>query len=452
MKLVQMSCRRCGADRLKIDGDLCTCSYCKASYRMEKANEYMEEIKSIFGEALVTQKEEQIANLRRNLWEAVYADNVSSYVVSSCAQKLKDILPEDFQANFCEIAVSGTQKQINAFLNKMSQDECELYADFIADFLLRSLESSNVLSLKDLIRRGLKGDRYTEYITKVENEAERVKGGIYSPQVPRDVFIAYSSKDYKAVNELVEYLEQNKISCFIASRNMRHGRGAVENYVSILKTAMHNCKCVVFLSSDNSRDLDCDALKVELPYIKDCEPEMGRIEYLIDEYSGKTNDSAKVLLKDFFDELERCRSKEDLISRILRYITGLKTNNKNQEKEDTIEKKTKYCVSCGLINPERAKFCMECGGNEFAATKEQYLLIKTEREQRERVAIEKEIEEQKRKTEQARKEKEEQELRKQKADEAARKAREEAELAAVNMFLSQAMAEVKKNDAQGCGI
>lgn len=379
MNLVKLNCKVCGESNLKIDGDSCSCNCCGASYLAERAEKYADEVRKIFGEALAEQKEEQIANCRRNLWKTARAEHVSSTEVLNYARELKKLLPDDFQANFYEVANSGTPRQINSFINKINVDENGIYVADIADFIIRSLESSNVLPLKDLITRGLKGDKYTQYMTKVEDEAAKLKDGIYSPQVPRDVFVAYSSKDGKSVNEIVEFLEDNKISCFVALRNLRHGRGSVENYLNNLKTAMHNCKCVVFLSSDHSRDLDCDALKIELPYIKDNEPQMGRIEYLLSEYGENTPTVAKIILEDFFNGLEYCRTKEDLVRRILKYIIGQKTQHVSAV---SAVEEVKYCISCGEKNPAKAKRCMECGSDEFAENYEDFLRAKLAKELR----------------------------------------------------------------------
>ncbi|MCH5148458.1 MAG: leucine-rich repeat protein [Clostridiales bacterium] len=377
MDLKQYRCKNCGgADNLKIDGDTCECKYCGSIVRVDTAQEYMTEVRKVFGEALAEQKEEQVANCRRNLWKAVHAEYVSSEEVLNCVRDLKKLLPDDFQANFFEVATSGTPQQLNSFLRGVDIARNGVYIGDMADYILRNLESSSVLPLKDLITRGLKNEKYTEYITKVEDEAEKLKQGIYSPQVPRDVFLAYSSKDFAKVNEIAEFLEGNKISCFVALRNLRHGRGSVENYLKNLQTAMHNCKCVVFLSSENSRDLDCDALKVELPYIKDNEPDMGRIEYILSDYGSQTTYAAKLILEDFFNGREYCRTKEDLLKRILRYTTGIK----GESAAYGADEKVKYCVSCGKKNPLDAKRCMECGSAEFASSYEAYLREKLEKE------------------------------------------------------------------------
>ena len=382
-------CEYCGANDLRKEGEFYVCEYCGSKWEKHSVDEITQKLSAMLDGV----KQEKLANARHNLYDATHAEHVSDSAVLNYAREIKKLLPEDFMANFCETAVSGAPNQINAFLNNVNTENKEVYVEFIADFLLRSLESANVLPLKDLITRGLRGGKYTEYITKVENEAEKVKSGIYSPQVPRDVFVAYSSKDGAAVNDIVEFLEENKISCYVALRNLRHGRGAAENYVSNLRTAIHNCRCVVFLSSDNSRDLDCDALKIELPYIKDNEPSMGRIEYLLNEYGSGTSYAAKRILENFFKGQEYCRTKEDLVDRILDYITG----DMGAAAEAIVapqpaatvtpppivaKEEIKYCVSCGAKIPVNSKFCSECGGNEFASTKEEYIEKKTERELR----------------------------------------------------------------------
>ena len=376
MDFKQYHCKNCGgANSVKVDGDSFKCNYCGSVVQLERAQEYMDEVRKVLGDALAEQKQEQINNCRRNLWQAAHAEFVSSSEVLSYAQELKKLLPDDFQANFYEVATKDAPQSINEFLRSVDVEKNGCYIEDIANYILRNLESSTVLPLKDLITRGLKNEQYTEYITKVEDEAAKLKEGLYHPQVPRDVFLAYSSKDFKKVNEIAEFLEENKISCFVALRNLRHGRGSVENYLKNLQTAMHNCKCVVFLSSENSRDLDCDALKVELPHIKDNEPNMGRIEYILTDYGKETTAAAKLILEDFFNGQEYCRTKEDLLRRILRYTTGIKG-----ETAAAGDEQVKYCIICGKKNPLSAKRCMECGSAEFASTYEGYLREKLEKE------------------------------------------------------------------------
>ena len=389
MELKKLSCRCCGSDEIIIENMYCKCAHCNSTYLVDKAKEYAEELRSVLGDAFDEQKLECIANARKNLWVATHADHISSEAVITYAQELKKLIPDDFQANFYELAVSGTNKQINAFLNDIDTETHGFYISSIVDFLLMQLESSNVLPLKELITRGLRGNEYTEYITKVEDEAQKVKSGLYNPQVPRDVFVAYSSKDYRIVSETVEFLEDNKINCFVAQRNMRHGKGSVESYNDTLKIAMHNCKCVVFLSSDNSRDLECDALKIELPYIKDNEPNMGRIEYLLTEYGKETSLAAKLILESFFGGLEYCRTKEDLVKRILGYITGNMGDTTAKKQSTHIVQEVKYCINCGTENPITANFCSNCSSGNFVDTYDEFdeKIKKQKAEESKRIAI-----------------------------------------------------------------
>ena len=328
-------------------------------------------------------RKEQIENARKNLNEAVHADNISSINVLAAVREVKKLLPEDFMANFYEVACDVTPKRLNKFLSNIDIEKNGKYIPEIADFLLKGMEYSSVLPLKTLVDIALRGSEKTDYLKKIEQEAENLKDGVYSIQVPRDVFVAYSSKDYKVANEIVEYLEDNKISCFVALRNLRHGKGAVENYVEALKESMHNCKCVVFLSSNNSRSLECDALKQEIPYIRDHEPQMGRIEYLLEDYNEGTSAAAKRICESFFKNLEYCRynkdDKSDLLNRVLNYITGFDDKRTESVTHENPQEKVKYCLACGAENPESNKFCKDCGTKEFAADYQGYLNAKNEK-------------------------------------------------------------------------
>ena len=105
--------------------------------------------------------------------------------------------------------------------------------------------------------------------------------------MPRKAFIAYSSKDMAIVTPLVEYLENAGISCFVALRNMRPGRKAVENYDKIIQRAMHNCKSFVLVSTPNSRRFDCDETEKELPHAREYEPKITRHTYSVGEYGER---------------------------------------------------------------------------------------------------------------------------------------------------------------------
>lgn len=291
---------------------------------------------------LKREKRELLAGARKNLYEAAHAEEISSSRVLECARRVKELLPDDFLANFYEAASQADARILSAFLDGTDPRVC---ADFIGEvgrFSTRSLDLKQVAPLKSFFARAydcgvLDNATFTNYVSIVEVEAEKLEAGIYRADLPRDVFVAYSSMDMAEVNALVAYLEAEGLQCFVSSRNLRHGKGAEENYEQLLQTAMRHCKCVVFVSTPHSRSLACDALGVELPYIIENLPKLPRIEYRPGSDMGaQPSYGAKVLLEDFFRGLEYCRTKEDVLRRIVRiqYGTG-KASPQPEEHEET---------------------------------------------------------------------------------------------------------------------
>ena len=62
------------------------------------------------------------------------------------------------------------------------------------------------------------------------------------------VFISYSSKDAGLAHQLVEYLEQNGVRCWIAPRNIPSGR----DYTDIIDVAIKGCNGIILIYSDHS--------------------------------------------------------------------------------------------------------------------------------------------------------------------------------------------------------
>ena len=65
-----------------------------------------------------------------------------------------------------------------------------------------------------LIERAYKSTnlvKFEEYVTRLETEAAKVDSGIYSTLNPRDVFIAYSSRDMdKVIEAALDMVSQEK--------------------------------------------------------------------------------------------------------------------------------------------------------------------------------------------------------------------------------------------------
>lgn len=336
IKFVELKCCRCGG-QLTGSGTLYMCTSCGKTFEKQTVTDFADQLRKVLNE----QKQEAVANLRRQLWAEMHEQYINSEKIISLARDIKKYLPEDYFANFCEVANDGSDKQISVFLNNTPQSVMSDYADAILDFMIKSVKPANLAAISLFIERAFKGDikNYDKYINLYENEAQKVTQGLYELNITRDVFLAYSSKDIDKVLELCDFLERNKITCFLALRNLRHGRGAVDNYDQALKTAIDNCKTVVFVSSTSSRDLGCDALTKELPYIKKKDIEnapaefkrnyykippqylMPRVQYLVEDFKSDGN-VAESIVDEFFHDLEWCRSKEEVARRVTDYITA----------------------------------------------------------------------------------------------------------------------------------
>jgi len=439
MAFFELKCGKCGGE-LKQKGDYFECGYCHSTYASDNVQKEREMMSQLFDE----QKQEQIASIRHMLWEEIHAEYIDSEKIIELCISLQKIKPDDFEARFFEVANGGNGRQLNAFLDgvNVQNPEENFWTEEIVKFMIKSLRAENLLSLNDLIERAYKNtnlEKYEKYATQVSDEAKKVEGGIYESELPRDVFVMYSSKDFEKVKELVYTLEESGLKCFVAMRNLQHGRGAVANYQKALETAMDNCKIIVFLSSKNSRSLMCDAVKVEIPYLRKkdimnapyeyrlnyeqmpLKYKKPRVEYRLDNEGKGGGD---MLVREFFGSLEYTYSAEEVLARVIKYLTqGVEDPEKMQPTE-------KYCLACGAKNPLKTKFCMECGGREFAETEEAYeqkkhdkdreALEKAEREKQELLARLQRMEEAQKEAEKRHAEEE----TKRKADEAERVNRE----------------------------
>ncbi|MBE6134934.1 MAG: leucine-rich repeat domain-containing protein [Erysipelotrichaceae bacterium] len=309
-------CERCGEALHEINGHL-ECRYCGARYDL--ADEA-----ASFEAMLEAKKQEILANRRRVLWDEVHKKNPSKVAIESAARSVREINAEDTLANFYLLAHEEDHADLIAFLSGEKMNDT--VAKEVVRFMLLSVEGEDVLALKTFIENHFKGEEYTEFMTQIESIADDLEEGTYMTSLPRDVFLAYSSKDMDKVTEMTRFLEENEFSVFCALRNLRHGAGAAEKYEIGLKDAIAHCKVFVFLSSVNSRSLKCDALSVEVPYLMDRFPKMARIHYRLDDEPTKAG--AAVLLKSFDDGREWCRTKEDLLERI---VNALREREKGSE-------------------------------------------------------------------------------------------------------------------------
>lgn len=80
-----------------------------------------------------------------------------------------------------------------------------------------------------------------------------------------DVFISYSTQDQNVAEEVVTFLENNGVECWIAPRNIKSGKSYSEEIVTGLKEA----KLVVLIFSKNSQDSNYVNNEIELAFSYD---------------------------------------------------------------------------------------------------------------------------------------------------------------------------------------
>ena len=452
--LYQNLCPTCGAKLQKVNDTQYACEYCGNTYATEKIEDYADKLSKLLDSA----KLEMIASAKQNLYAAITAEYISENEVIKWCDEVKKYIPDDFQANFYDDFINKPKREVTQSIRKIDvKAHFELLESLIV-FVAKSLEKSYVAALKDLIERAYKlyksdMPKYVKYTTMVENEAEKLDKCMYDTKQPRKAFVAYSSKDSDKAIELVEVLESQGISCFISLRNLRHGVGSQENYASALKEAMDNCTSFVFVSSMNSRNIECDAYNIEIPYVRQKdfnnappryrasndyknipqEYKKPRVEYRIEE--STTENYADYLVDEFFDGYERAYTLKDVTTRVMRQAIGFDASATEPQKE------VKYCVACLSENDKNAQRCTECGGVKFAPDLNAVAQIrKQEKEEKLR------LEEEKRRQEEERHKKEEEQKRKQeeekrKRDAEAAKLRQEAEAARRKRKAERALVE-----------
>ncbi|MBO7341609.1 MAG: toll/interleukin-1 receptor domain-containing protein, partial [Clostridia bacterium] len=247
------------------------------------------------------------------------------------------------------------------YINKIDVNENYPFIENAIRYIIKELDHPLLLPVGNLIERAANA-RVIELRLKndlqslLETEAAKVQSELFNPNITRDFFIMYSGKDIDKVMELVAFIESQHFTCFVAQRNIRHGRGSQQEYTSILKTAMDNCECIVFVSSRNSRDNSCQALSVEMDYIKredkvNAPPEMRnmrytkipykykkrRIEYLIDLYDG-SNRYGEDVVKEFFYGLEYVQDDPLNVLKRYRELEDIINGKGTEDTKKTIEK------------------------------------------------------------------------------------------------------------------
>ncbi len=331
-RLISFTCPRCGGALSQVN-ERYQCQCCDRIWENKTVSSY-DQIFDVIADALSEEKKKKLANLKSRLYEETCKKFISDQEVAEICHEILNISKEDIYARF----YLSTCKEDEALIQFLLTLDLQKYAEEIPDFLeylIPGLRPRWILPISNLINNFYIGERSREYDKQrdlFEVQASKVENGIFDPKIPRKVFVAYSGKDMNQVTELVDILEDNGFSCFLAARNLQHGSGAVEKYYTHIHTAIENCQALVFVSSKHSRHASCDAYEFELPYIAKNHPKMFRVEYLIDDYTGKK--AIEAYFQRFFGETDYCRSPEKVVLRLVDLFSSSHFEEKKEDREE----------------------------------------------------------------------------------------------------------------------
>ncbi len=322
MKLEESICPKCGGKLKKTENDY-ECESCGSHFTPSFADDYqatlIKTVENVVGKVLAGQKIEKISRLKRELWEEIRDDKpfIDSPEILRICSLIRSEVDNDFFANFFLIANSDSVdfKKLNDFLEKINVEENRPFIDKILEFLLRSptllVNDEVVLNIAHLIDETYprSDKRWKDFRNKLENQKKLKERDVFVANKPRDVFVAYSSKDQEnnknKVSEIVKYLESCGLSCFVAYRNLQRGSGATRDYKNELKSAIKNCTVFLLISSKNSRN--SPDVRDEMRFVTELSnggTKKPRVEYLLEDYDYKEEKPDNInKFKDFFGGL-----------------------------------------------------------------------------------------------------------------------------------------------------
>ena len=112
-------CETCGGALNKVDEAHYACRCCGNVYSVEKIENYADKISKLFDGA----KLELIANAKKNLYNAITSQYISSEEVHECCSEIKKYLPDDFQANFYDDFINKPKREVPKKIREINVNE-----------------------------------------------------------------------------------------------------------------------------------------------------------------------------------------------------------------------------------------------------------------------------------------------------------------------------------------
>jgi len=265
MKLQTAKCTTCGASlKLSQDKAISECSYCKSQIIVSNALDFAK---------IKLDRSEDIKKYRENL--SKFVKNNSLDEILRVTGLIKDIIPDDNLASYYFAYVKqlmGSPKFIYQFYESkhlLTEDETEEIVNHIIEHSdLR--DKTRVTSFLEEHASNKLFDYLEAYDARVIEEDN------YS-DIPRDIFICFSSENKPIAQKVYETLEADGYSTWISLKNLRPNNK--ENYWDDIKKAINSCSIVLVISSSQAM-VSKDVIK-EIEIAKKENKKL--IEYKIDE-------------------------------------------------------------------------------------------------------------------------------------------------------------------------
>jgi hypothetical protein len=189
---------------------------------------------------------EDIKKLRANLTTFVQQNSIDE--ILRVSQKLLDWIPQDFVARYF-FAYSKQQQNQPRFMYEFYQSP-PTYTDDEITFVLAHINQHSDLRDKRRVLDFLSihhEDGLSAYF-KIHKEREDREN--HYANVPRDVFVCFSSYNVGIAEKVVKELETDGNTCWISTRNLRPNDS--ENYWKNIENAIQNSTIVLVLGSEDS--------------------------------------------------------------------------------------------------------------------------------------------------------------------------------------------------------
>jgi phage replication-related protein YjqB (UPF0714/DUF867 family)/DNA-directed RNA polymerase subunit RPC12/RpoP len=235
MKLESAKCTTCGANlKIEIDAHTAECKFCHNQIIVKNAFDFAK---------VELDRSKDIKNYRNNLTKAVKNSNFEE--ILRISSLIKDIIPNDFSANYY-FAFSKQKLGYPKFMYDFFEEEYPSTEDESKQIFEHVISNSDLRDYSRVkkylsVRSEVALQNFeTEYVlrTRVEDNYANI---------PRDVFICFSSANIETANKISKTLEADGYATWISTKNLRPNNK--DNYWSDIEKAIINNSIVLVISS-----------------------------------------------------------------------------------------------------------------------------------------------------------------------------------------------------------